>query len=713
MKKMVIVLCIFFIAPTMTAQSGPKNSCLPGQLSLLIIDTDGHDQYYYRNLMLLAESVGFCVDYRNFYTFLETPQISSYDVVFFITSLGLFKNLQSPLIQKCIKAVQDYASTGNKTIGILIPGMPNFNETLYKLSLSLIESCGIFTHTKSGAHAIGQLRPYVSTQLRAVLKGDAHTAHIYGTTLINEQPEKVLHKASLSTHPFVVGNQIVAAPLPMYQQFCARACATLPAGLYVKNSITGNQYFIGKISEFTFADMPENFFKNPIHLTDRNELLRIAQQMLWEMHQAVTLKGMPLALDKPSLELPAQLSLSHMQAAKTKNQQAIKHRLRANKNYAWILNEGISCAWEAPDDYFLYDDASISHMEAQKAAEIKVKALDEGISFLYDAAINLVWFEFNAEAYLSDHARFKKDKQRFINQVRAIAGQLKRTAQQQKKPLPKVFIGTDITTNFATHPVCNQAQDIFGYTYSKIPSPLDLEKFWKPEVIEPFDLFCKTFGSQIPITGIFLDFEMYHAPEQASSYSDHMDFSHNTWQHCCRNLGDGSSCGLNSVAQRVDYLLHNQLFKDYFSHLEQEAALIGRALKDHLRALMPNLLIAAYLPTLPTSWFYRGILRGLSSKDEPVITATFNTDFYSHAQWLGDNNIHLIHGTPLLLSKIQCPENFNLIPKFLQYHDFVWYNRPSRMLYSNKKGKWWSTEASPLQAKSVAHGIKKATPLKK
>jgi hypothetical protein len=122
---------------------------------------------------------------------------------------------------------------------------------------------------------------------------------------------------------------------------------------------------------------------------------------------------------------------------------------------------------------------------------------------------------------------------------------------------------------------------------------------------------------------------------------------------------------------------------------------------------MPDLLIAVYLPTLPTSWFYRGILRGLSSQDEPLVTATFNTDFYSHAQWLADHNIHLIHGTPILLSKIQCAQDFSLITKFLQYHDFVWYNRPSRMVYRNRKGKWWSTEASDLDAHILAKEVGK------
>ena len=88
--------------------------------------------------------------------------------------------------------------------------------------------------------------------------------------------------------------------------------------------------------------------------------------------------------------------------------------------------------------------------------------------------------------------------------------------------------------------------------------------------------------------------------------------------------------------------------------------------------------------TLPSSWFYRGIMAGLSSKEEPLILATFNTDFYSHHQWLVRNDLHFIHGAPILLSKLQAQEKFCIVPELLKYHYFAWYLRPSRMVYDQK-----------------------------
>jgi hypothetical protein len=673
--------------------------------SLLLIDTDGHNQYQYRNLILLAESVGFSVEYRNFYSFLEHTDVSPYAAIFFMPSIGLFKNLHSNLTQKCIKAIKQYALKGNKILGLLFPGMPSVNVQLEQLSFGLMDQLGVFS-SLSQEHSL-----LIKQLTHETLSPDSQAGNIYGTTLVNKVYTH--HTKKNASNPINSAQEILITGLPLTEPVSTNVLNLLPWGVYIKNTNNNNRYFISKVSNFTFADLAENFFKNPLNLNDRNELLHVAQQTLWELYQAVINNHMSFLPKKNALQLPKQLTLNHIEKEKQLHQTKTLYAIENNPDYAWIVQDGVSCAWEAPGDYFLYEDAEMAKMDPKAAHELTVKALDQGISFLYDAHINLVWFEFNPEAYLSDHGRFKHNKETFIKQVNAIAIDLKKKAQKLKKPLPKVFIGTDITTNFATHPVKNQAQDVFGHTYSKIPSPLDFEHFWKPEVLEPFTLFCKHFQHHLPITGVFLDFEMYHAPEQASAYSDHMDFSHNTWQRCCQSIGDGSSCGLSTVAQRVEYLLNNQLFEPYFIHLENAAETLGKTIKKELQLLIPHLLIAAYLPTLPSSWFYRGIMRGLSSKEHPVITATFNTDFSSHAQWLSENNIHIIHGPPILLSKFTDSKSFDLIKQFLRYHDFVWYNRPSRMVYPDKKNKWWSVEASDLKASEIAYGIKAKTPVQK
>jgi len=104
-------------------------------------------------------------------------------------------------------------------------------------------------------------------------------------------------------------------------------------------------------------------------------------------------------------------------------------------------------------------------------------------------------------------------------------------------------------------------------------------------------------------------------------------------------------------------------------------------------------------------------MAGLSSKREPLIMATFNTDFYSHAQWLEKQGIFLIHGTAIMQSKFKTPVDFSLIPELLGFQYFVWHNRPSRMIYwpEQRKNIWWTSEASPLPWQTVAKKIQKKT----
>jgi len=207
---------------------------------------------------------------------------------------------------------------------------------------------------------------------------------------------------------------------------------------------------------------------------------------------------------------------------------------------------------------------------------------------------------------------------------------------------------------------------------------------------------------------------MYHAQTQANSFTDLFDFSDYAWQIYCEHTSNPAAAAYPSVAHRVAYLAKEKKFTQYFKILERHAEIIGTKLKNSFRKTNPQLLIAAYAPTLPDSWFYRGLLRGLSSPQEPVIYATFNTDYYSHHAWLIANNIHLLHGSVIMLSKFNTKNSFDIIPYTKSHHYFAWYNHPSRMVYGYSQPEldhdnWWGIEASPFAASEVARGITNAS----
>lgn len=673
---------------------------------LLIINTDGHQAYYNRTLVGLAESVGFKVTYQSIYECLEKQKIGPYDAVFFLISLAMAKNIHSELGSKLIKALQDFNNRGNKTIGLFLPSTQKFSQALLQITKALLDTLHVVNETQSNKKHNHSLELITQSFLHYLLQPDTLHGYMYGTTLINPRPITVPSISDSNGATFkqaidLESGTITACVLPqtIIHESAAKA-------LYLKNNVTNNRYIITKLSEFSCADMVENLFRTPLHIEQRTAQLQAAQQTLWELYHACCAGDMPRTI-APCPPLPKNLTMEHMVTTKKAAEQQINSTIAKNKNYQWIANEGLTVAWEAYTDYFLHEDAAINSLQKedeQKAHELKAQALRNGITFLYDAEINLVWFEFNPETFFSSRGKYKNKKDEFIKQVKTIATAFKEIYRNKK--LPKIFVGTDITTNFGIVNPKNHTSDLFGDQYTKIPSPLDLHDFWKPELLDVFDAYCSTLHAILPIDGIFLDFEMYHAQEQASSYTELMDFSDVAWRlYQTKRTG---APHIKTAQKRVTYLKNNALFSDYFATLEHEAVRLGHMIKQHMRNLVPNILIAAYAPTLPSSWFYRGIMSGLSSEQEPLILTTFNTDFYSHYHWLKEHNIHVLHGAPILLSKLDSQESFNLIDELARYHYFVWFNRPSRMVYTNKQNQWWSVEASSLDAHTVAHGIKKS-----
>jgi hypothetical protein len=53
---------------------------------------------------------------------------------------------------------------------------------------------------------------------------------------------------------------------------------------------------------------------------------------------------------------------------------------------------------------------------------------------------------------------------------------------------------------------------------------------------------------------------------------------------------------------------------------------------------------------------------------------------------------------------------FKLIDNLLRYNSFIWFNRPSRVVYDKKKHEkaWWASEASYLDQDALAQGITRA-----
>lgn len=486
--------------------------------------------------------------------------------------------------------------------------------------------------------------------------------------------------------------------------------------------------------------------------------------------------------------LPTKITKEFILSEKNKYDKKVRERLAGSTKYSWIFENQLLCGFSDPGDFFMTEAApvlkdtpatenngkdnsantgentgvnnsensgkseNIGKIENQdKKAEGPVvrSPMERGMDFIYDSGINIAWFEFGPEGYLSKLS--KADPNLIVGNIKRMYGQMKKVFDEKnnfkdneksglfmpKRQLPKFFIGTNITTNYRSNPVNATTKDFFGKEYTKVPCPLDFDNFWKPELIDVFDsLIQKLSGKDesgknnetlennevleknetlknnenIKIDGILLDFEMYHAQDQASDYTDYMDFSDYTWQLYAKKAKNNALLEYKTVEERTKYLAKNKLFNDYFNFLISEARSIGMKIKKFFNQKLPNAIIAAYAPTLPSSWFYRGMLAGLSSEKEPVLFLTFGTDFYSHADWLEKQGIYLIHGSVILLSKFEKSEDTKLINDMLKYQNFVWLNRISRMVHpvDKRSGQWWELEVSKMPTEDLAKEIRKA-----
>lgn len=655
--------------------------------TMLIIDTDGHPQYHYQTLQKLAENVGFKIHYKNLFNMLQDTTFELYDCIMFIPSISFIRSLKNPQALEVLEKIQKLSQNAS-CFGLLLPS-PHFTPSLQNVATSLLAIGNISQEHKD------HLAKDFDNIFKKLLFGDSNQGALYGTTLLSNTKSQLRTNDSwhqVSSHALHI--------LPQRAPNTTLAPQALPLALLTHNKERKKWYFIGRSSDFTYADLEENFFKNPFDIKIRDQLLQYSQQILNELfaHTSSAL------LTSKKTEIPYDLTSAHNRYSKKQGNSKHLH-----KPYSWIKQQGVSCAWLSFDDFFGADyDQKIFSPMRQKS--IKENSMKNCIEFIHNAGFNVLWIEFIPEWYLAPHGYRKHRKQEFIERVQLLAKELR--TKFHNKPMPKIFIGTNLTSNFREQHPKNKLIDFWGKEYPNIPSPLDFEHFWHPELLEPLQAFVSLFSAHIPIDGVFLDFEMYHAQDQLAHYTDLHDFSDLAWNIYSTQTQDYRAQQLTQHADRLAYLQKQHLFEQYYTALEQAATNLGKTLKQQLNTIVPNIMIGAYGMTLPQSWFYRGLLRGMSSPQEPLLFASFNTDFYTHAKWLKDQNIHLLHGAVLMLSKLQEKKDFDIIKNLKKHHDFIWYNRASRMGYGMSAQEittqYWALEASPLSAQQVAQEINKA-----
>lgn len=662
---------------------------------VLIIDTAHNDPYIYRTIITLTEKLGFLPIYKHIYE-IEPNNIDNFSTIIFsfhgsyftatAQELGQKHSINHPLLKQINSFIDEISKQNNKTVLLIMPSTGK-SAALLGMAHQLLARLETFEKPQTDP----TLENFIKKMLLPILQSDASKSFRYDTALLyaQEKPydEKIWEQQEKN-------GEIIGAPLPLDSTIFKTSHELeplYPLGFYLKNKSNGNQFFITHSSAVHFADIQESFIYNPVDFTLRKKLLEAVYTLFAEFYNAAQTKT--LTINKKKLVLPQSLQVE-LYRNKQKDIQGQRTSILDPK-YCWALNEGISCGWLILGPY--------------------QKNMHRAVENLLKSGLNMLWLELTPEWQLSAQALDPHGKTAFFKRVKNFTKMLVAKSQELKLPIPKLFVGMEMTGNFGKYPPYNPAIDIYGTIYSKIPSPLDFENFWKPELLDVFDAFYgawqDSIGSGIPLTGVFLDFEMYHAQNQTGQFLATMDFSDLAWQLFVKKMEKPELAKLTKTSERVAYLMQNNLLNAYFQTLQKEAEKIGTMIKNHMHTKLPEGIIAGYNLNLPHNWFYKGLLAGLSSPQNPVIFATFSNEFYPHYDWLTKNNIHLLHLPVILLSKFQKKEDFKKIDDLLQFHDGIWFNRISRLEEprpTNGKNLDFDLESTPLDTQTFISVLNQA-----
>ena len=100
----------------------------------------------------------------------------------------------------------------------------------------------------------------------------------------------------------------------------------------------------------------------------------------------------------------------------------------------------------------------------------------------------------------------------------------------------------------------------------------------------------------------------------------------------------------------------------------------------------PKLIIGFYLLNIERSWFYRGFLRGISSRQRPVIFLSFNMESHRNLCLLEQDGIYLYHASAALMGKFPLSAYEKVLNDAMINGDGYWLNRVTALVSEGTTG---------------------------
>jgi hypothetical protein len=348
--------------------------------------------------------------------------------------------------------------------------------------------------------------------------------------------------------------------------------------------------------------------------------------------------------------------------------------------YAWIAREGIRSGW--------------AHIDKEPE---ELQRLAQG---LQASAMNALWGVAFPQLLLR-HRGNREARARLLTAWEAVGKGLKGSPVRW-------FMGMEYPGRYAAMEAMPRAMGAEGRGWD-IPSPWDHET-WRREVIRSATLAAQWARGYRAVAGIVLDLEMYG--RRPLFFSQGVDFGDGPFRAFLEDRSEEESEegeGLRPEA-RFPWLRDKGLLADYYAFLERRAEALGRELRLAVREVHPDLIVGCYAAGILHRWFYRGLWRGLSEPDRPVILFTFQRDADLDLTALHEAGVHAIHVRGLLMGQMEPEEYRPLFADALARHGGYWLNRLTSLVarqgfYPNEAPRGMSQEDA---WKTIAHANRAA-----
>lgn len=641
------------------------------KFSLGIFDTGHTEKYRIQPFIDIAESVGFEVKYKPISEIVDdNPKklnLDQYNGIFFVTNIEFLQGMaKSSIAHKILRIINIFGEKENKLIGLFLPPIGCKNNIINKAAIfnPILSRVGLDTRDYpfkiisknknleniNKEQLVDSLKNLTSS-VKFILDVPMEArASLYDTTLSSP---KNIH----CIPPTILNNNFFAS-LPIKQICDSELKPLLPLGLYFYNPVRKNKVFIASNSLLSFSGIEESFHICPTNLKLRKQLHELIQEMLWELNSIVTNKNNSINYSKIQRKEKSQLPEAIINLDKPLT---LTTKIDPKK-IAWM------------------DLAFLENEEKEKGQDLLIDSILKSGPDLY------LWITLNPQIFYSPIAKHLNKKELWWKTIKRFTKNLKSKSEKLKVDPPKILIGFEITNNiYEPNLPKNPPIDIYGNTYPDIPRPLD-EHFWQTEIQDPLKKFIEEWkkpdvNNGIKIAGVILDLEMY-CRKTTGSFLPTMGFNSQNLQ--------------KFDIKNVFLLAEQQKVCDYFNFLEDQSTLLGKKLRRNIKKQIPNAIIGCYAPNISTNWFYKGLYRGLSSKDNPLNLLTFNTQIKTHQNWLKENKINANHLSVLMLSKVKNENDFGKIEEILKHNHGIWLNKFSRFA-EPQHADWMNIEQSSIK----------------